>query len=163
MRTTFFCLASLLTCLLASTAMAGTEKTIGWIEHVRIQPENLVLKAKIDTGADNSSVHADNIEVYEKDGKKRVRFTIENKQGESARFDLPLVRIANIKRKGAEPLKRPVVHMSLCIGDTLKNASVNLANRGNFKYRMLIGRSYLKDTFLVNSANQYTAEPACRN
>lgn len=148
-------------CCMVSGAYAAQPQAIGWIEHVQIQPQNIMLKAKIDTGADNSSIHADNIEIYEKEGTKRVKFVVENKKGESARFDLPLVRIANIKRKGAEPLKRPVVKMGLCIGNTLKNVNINLANRGNFKYRMLIGRSYLKEHYLVDSARQYTAEPAC--
>lgn len=153
--------ASLLGCGLATTTVADTTQAIGWIENVQIQPQNIVFNAKIDTGADNSSIHASDIEIYEKDGTKMVKFSVENKQGQLVYFDQPLVRIANIKRKGAEPLKRPVVSMDLCIGNTVKSVHINLANRENFKYRMLIGRSYLKDTFLVDSNKQHTVEPAC--
>ncbi|WP_126455138.1 ATP-dependent zinc protease [Sulfuriflexus mobilis] len=142
-------------------SFAEPVKVIGWIEHVRLQSSNMLMKAKIDTGADNSSLHATNITMYEKDNTRMVRFSIENKEGETADFDMPLIRIANIKRKGAEPLKRPVVSMDLCIGNTLQTAHVNLANRENFQYRMLIGRSFLKEHFLVNSNKQYSSEPAC--
>ena len=138
-------------------------QTIGWIEHVQIPSRNIALKAKIDTGADNSSVHADDIQVYEKEGAKWVRFTVRNKENQSAEFDLPLIRYAKIKRKSAEPLLRPVVSMELCIGKTLKKVDINLANREHFKYRMLIGRSYLKELYLVDSSRQYMAEPSCKS
>ena len=140
---------------------AETLPVIGWIEHVQIQARNIILKAKIDTGADNSSIHADNIQVYDKDGATWVRFTLRNKENHSADFDLPLVRYAKIKRKRAEPLLRPVVSMGLCIGNNMKKVDINLANREHFKYRMLIGRSYLKDQYLVDSSKQHTIEPDC--
>ena len=149
--------------ILIPLAMAAQPQTIGWIEHVTVQPGDITLKAKIDTGADNSSVHAKDINIYERDGVKWVSFTVENRQGKNASFDLPVVRMANIKRKGAEPLVRPVVTMDLCIGGTLKTANINLANRENFKYPMLIGRSYLKDQYLVDSGKQYTAQATCNS
>jgi hypothetical protein len=145
-----------------ATAQAESEQTIGWIEHVSIHPESLVIRAKIDTGADNSSLHASNIQVYEVNGNQMVMFSVENKDGDMARFDLPLVRMAQIKRRGgADPLQRPVVSMKLCIGNTLKDVDINLADRENFQYRMLIGRSYLGEQFLVSAHKTYTREPAC--
>lgn len=153
--------SALLCSLFATSVFAATPQTIGWIEHVSIQPQNMLMKAKIDTGADNSSIHAEGIQVIEKDGDKYVQFTIRNKQDESLQLEKPLIRYALIKRKDAEPLKRPVVEMELCLGNTMKTVHVNLANRENFKYRMLIGRSFLKQGYLVDSSNQYIAEPAC--
>lgn len=148
--------------LITAAQEAASERTIGWIEHVRIQPESLVMRAKIDTGADNSSLHASNMRVYQVNGEQMVRFDVENRDGEMARFELPLVRMAQIKRRGgAEPLERPVVNMKLCIGNTLQVAEVNLADRGNFQYRMLIGRSYLGDQFVVSSSKTHMTEPSC--
>ena len=155
-------IAGLLACSFAPAMQAAQTQTIGWIEHVQILPQDIMLKAKIDTGADNSSIHADDIAVFEKDGSKRVKFTVENKKGEKATFDLPLIRYATIKRKLTDPIKRPVVSMELCIGNILKKVHINLANRGNFKYRMLIGRSYLKELYLVDSGKRYTSEPNCK-
>jgi hypothetical protein len=163
MKKPIYVLAGILGFSLMSAAQAENFQTIGWIEHVKLGTSDLMMRAKIDTGADNSSIHADNMTVYEKDGVKMVKFTVENKQGNAAKFDLPVVRIANIKRKGAEPLHRPVVKMNLCLGHSMKTVYVNLANRGNFKYRMLVGRSYLKNQYLVNTATQYTEEPSCGN
>lgn len=145
----------------STTALAATPRTIGWIEHVGIQSQNLIMKAKIDTGADNSSVHAENIQVVKKDGIHTVKFTLRNKQGDSMSMEKPLVRYALIKRKGAEPLRRPVVEMDLCVGNSTKTVPVNLANRENFAYRMLVGRSYLKNGYVVDANSKYTTEPAC--
>ncbi len=147
--------------VLVTTCAADTTRTIGWVEHVQLQSGNMMLTAKIDTGADNSSIDATNVEIYEHNSDKHVQFTVEDNHGKSTQFNLPLVRIAHIKRKGAVPLERPVVRMNLCVGNTLKTTNVNLANRKNFKYRMLIGRSYLKDAYLVNANQQFTAEPTC--
>ena len=137
-------------------------QAIGWIEHVKVSTANLVFNAKIDTGADNSSINASNIEIYQhSNGSKHVKFSVENRDGVRSDFNLPLVRITHIKRKGAEPLNRPVVSMNLCIGNTLKTVEVNLANRNNFKYHMLVGRTYLKDAYLVDVNKKYTTEPNC--
>jgi hypothetical protein len=156
-----------LAAIISTNSYAEHVQSIGWIEHVQVASAqaggNLKMQAKIDTGADNSSLHAENIQIHDEDGTQMVRFTVTNKDGDTATFNLPLVRVAEIrvKRAGAAPLERPVVNMNLCIGDMQKTVPVNLADRANFKYRMLIGRSYLKDRYLVNSGLQYTAEPAC--
>jgi hypothetical protein len=166
MKKTILLMAGL-AALISTNSYAEPVQAIGWIEHVQVASLNsdgrLKMKAKIDTGADDSSLHAENIAIYDNAGTQWVRFSVTNKDGDTAEFDLPLVRIAaiTVKRAGAAPIERPVVNMNLCIGETLKTVPVNLANRANFKYRMLIGRSYLKDQYLVNSGRQYTAEPAC--
>ena len=148
---------------IVQVSSAEVNKTIGWIEHVKLHNKNMLMEAKIDTGADNSSIHASGIELYEQNDIRMVKFLVENKAGEMVEFVKPLVRIAYIKRKGAEPLERPVVKMDLCIGNTLKTTDVNLANRKNFEYRMLIGRSFLIDHYLVNSSQKFTSEPVCTN
>jgi len=148
--------------VVAVPAYAEPPLIIGWIESVSIQPYNLMVQAKIDTGADDSSIHADDIKVLEKNGVKMVRFTLENKQGETVSVEKPLVRYVEIKRKGAEPQLRPVVMMDLCLGNKLSQTVVNLANRSNFSYRMLVGRSYLmKQAYVVDSNRMHTTTPAC--
>lgn len=144
-----------------SVASFAETPAIGWIERVHILPANIQFIAKIDTGADNSSLHATDIEIHDAIDGKRVRFVVQNRNGETARLDLPLVRMASIKRKNSDPLVRPVVWMQLCLGHIKKTTEVNLANRSNFEYRMLIGRSYLQNTYLVDSSKQETSAPAC--
>jgi hypothetical protein len=153
----------LLGSLATGASFAATPQMIGWIEHVSVHPHQLVLKAKIDTGADNSSVHAENINVVENNGTTMVSFTLRNKHGDIVQLEKPLLRYAQIKSKlpGAEPILRPVVELNLCVGNTARKVPVNLSNRENFTYRMLIGRSYLKHGYVVDSSNKHLVEPGC--
>ena len=137
--------------------------TIGWIESVRILPEEFDLEAKIDTGADNSSLGVVNWQSFMQNGKEWIRFMVRSNDGHIQTFERPLERHTLIKRKLTQPLKRPVVKMWLCIGRNKILTQVNLAKRKNFKFRMLIGRSFLKDHFLVNSAVKLTLSPECQS
>lgn len=147
--------------LFVTTGFATAPEIIGWIEHVSIHPQQLVMTAKIDTGADNSSVHAEDIQISDNNGLKVVRFTLRNKQGESRQLEKPLLRYVLIKRKGADPVQRPVVEIDLCLGKSIRTVQVNLSNRKNFKYSMLIGRSYLQQGYLVDSSRTYTTRLTC--
>lgn len=135
---------------------------IGWLETVQFSPENISLSAKIDTGADNSSLNIINPIAFNKDGEQWIRFTIPFDGNESVTLERPIIRYARIKRKGADSLKRPVVLFDLCFGKLhKKDVPVNLANRKGFKYPMLIGRSFLKGSVIVDSARTFTNQPSC--
>jgi len=136
---------------------------MGWIEPVPIQPEGFELIAKIDTGADNSSLDVTTWTAYTKDGSPWIRFEVRNNGEKTQKFELSLEKYTLIKRKQAEPISRPVIKMSLCIDNREYLASVNLAKREDFKYRMLIGRSFLKGRFLVDSDKRKTSLPKCNS
>ena len=147
--------------LCLSQASANSLTTIGWIEPVRIMPEGFNLEAKIDTGADNSSVDVREWESYFHNDEEWIRFKVPNNAGDFQTFERPLERYALIKRKKAESVRRPVVKMWLCIGSQRIQTSVNLSKRKDFKYRMLIGRSFLKGRYLVDSAAKRTQSSKC--
>lgn len=156
--------ATLLTAAGAMPAAANEKpQVIGWVEHVGIASGSLVMNAKVDTGADESSIYAKDVRVSRKDGIEMVRFTVRNKAGKYVTLERPLLRYALIKRRrNAVPLRRPVVEMTVCVGHELEKTAVNLADREHFKYRMLIGRNYLRKGYMmVDPTRQYTAEPAC--
>jgi hypothetical protein len=135
---------------------------IGWIETVQILPENFQLSAKIDTGADNSSLNILNPLEFNKEEEQWIRFTIPLEENEALTLERPIERYAYIKRKGAPKQKRPVVLFDLCVGTLYKkNVPINLADRTGFKYPMLIGRSFLKDSAIVDSALTFTQSPSC--
>jgi hypothetical protein len=134
---------------------------IGWIEPVKLLQEDLILNAKIDTGADHSSIDIVEFTQISQHGKDSVRFTIRNNSGQIRELQKPVLRFARIKRKGAESTKRPVVQMEICLAGKVLTIPVNLQKRNHFKYRMLIGRSALKGQFLVNSAITSTSQPEC--
>ena len=146
----------------SASSSAHEKHIIGWIETVKFLPENFQLSAKIDTGADNSSLNVTDLKEYLNGEKEWIRFTIPLGEDQSIVLERPIKRYVRIKRKGASSLKRPVVHFDLCIGTLFKHdVPVNLADRSGFKYPMLIGRSFLKGSAIVDSELTHTQQPSC--
>jgi hypothetical protein len=134
----------------------------GWIENISIFPGNLKIKAKLDTGARNSSLNAKHLEEFYRDGDKWVRFKLKNWKGRTENFEAKIIRTATIKQHGNESLTRPVIRLGICLGNVFKEVEVNLEDRRKFNYQMLIGRSFLKNSFAVDSSATFTVEPDCQ-
>lgn len=145
-----------------SSTFAIDKQVIGWLEQVKINNSEYQLKAKIDTGATTSSLNANIIKTFTKDKKKWVRFSVTNKFGKKLMLEKKVIRYVKIKRKLALALKRPVVNLGVCIGKVNRELEVNLADRKNFEYQMLIGRNYLQGHFLVDSELVYQSSPSCK-
>ncbi|MGI6681476.1 MAG: ATP-dependent zinc protease [Bdellovibrionota bacterium] len=137
------------------------KQTLGLIEKALILPENLVVDAKLDTGADSCSLHADDIKEFEKEGKKFVKFTIVDRYGKKRTVIKEIVRHVRIKRLNNKSQIRKMINIGLCLGDVYKIAEVSLVDRGAFNYEMLIGRRYLSGDFIVDPAITYTVDPNC--
>ena len=147
---------------LVNTANAAEDKkVIGWLEQAHIGEAKMRLEAKVDTGADTTSIKATILDTYERDGKPWVSFRIEDKHEHTAELERQVVRYAKIKRKMAPSLRRPVVMLGICIGNIYRDVEVNLAEREGFKYHMLIGRNYLQGVYLVDAEKQYLSTPSC--
>lgn len=143
------------------------KKVIGWAEKVYVYDSNMMMKARLDTGALLSSVHSNTIKIIDgkkKSDSKRVIFEIINEDGEKQKLERPLVRWANIKKKGtAGWITRPVVHLKMCIADRITEGEVTLANRSRFIYPLLIGRNILKqEKMIVDSEDRYTHSAECK-
>lgn len=140
----------------------GESITLGYIENVGVGNLALEMKGKLDTGADTTSVHAYDVEVYKK-GKRDnwVRFRLIGKDGRSIRYDQNVIRFANIKTKTGGTIRRPVIHLPICVGGRIGRAEVNLADRGDFEYDILIGREFLASRILVDSSRTFMAEEEC--
>lgn len=133
----------------------------GWREDVIIEGMKEKLLAKLDTGALTSSIHAEKQELFERDGKKWVRFTVADTRGEKpllVRLEAPLVRTARIKEPNAESETREVVRLSFTIGDRTLRSEFTLNNRSNMLAPVLIGRTTLKDLGWVDPARTHIAD-----
>jgi len=139
----------------------GNKSIIGGSEKIIILPGEITFNAKIDTGAQNSSMHATNVEIFTLANEKFVRFNTTNQSGKSISLELPLIRIVRIKRHKQESQKRPVVKIGVCMGSTYKIVEVSLTDRSKFSKRFLIGESFLIDDFLIDLNQVYTAPPRC--
>jgi len=143
-------------------AAAAEPPTVGWIERVKLGADGLVVAAKLDTGADTSSLHAENIRWEKRADGDWVAFDVVGATGERAKFEHKVVRIARIKQRDSAPAqKRPTILMGVCLGNVYELTEVNLTDRSRFNYEMLIGRNFLAQRFAVDSARTHTVEPAC--
>jgi hypothetical protein len=140
---------------------ADTLPTFGWIERVRISPGDIELNAKLDSGADHTSLHAKDFELFKRRGRDYVRFTIRNRAGKEATIERRINRVASIKRGKGKRVERPVIKLYICLGDRFMRVDVNLADRSDFAYPMLIGRSFLAGNGLIDSSKTYTQAPSC--
>lgn len=142
---------------------------VGYIEKVRVPNIDMVFKAKMDTGADTSSINAIIIDIKKaketEDGKGYVIFTLDTEGSEeSSHIKRPLERMVKIKmRSDKEKYQhRPVIEMTFCIAGVLVHEEVNLTNRENFKYDLLVGRNALKKAGLfIDSGKTYVSKPNC--
>jgi hypothetical protein len=161
-------LAAALTLLSGSTladspVSESTEYEIfGWVEWVKLLDGELRLKAKLDTGAANSSLDATSISRFRKGGERWVRFTVTNPESnESLELKKPLVRNVRIVRHDGDHQRRPVIEMPICLGNQIRQVEVNLIDRSNFIYPMLLGRSALKGFALIDSGQTFQYPPSC--
>ncbi len=133
----------------------------GWQEYILVEGVEEELKAKLDTGAYTSSIHAEEKELFERDGKKWVRFIVTDptvKKPARTRIEAPLVRIARIKEPGAESVPREVVRLRFEIGDRSMRGEFTLNNRGNMLAPVLIGRTLIRDLGLVDPGRTHLAD-----
>ena len=140
----------------------------GWIENVRIENLDFKVKAKLDTGAKTSSVHAKNIETYSKDGEKWVRFSVVLKNSKNddvnvITLEKKYIRSVRIKNHNDMDDERYVVMLDICFNGRTYNSEFNLSDRKGFLYDVLLGRKFLKNTAIVDAKNEFLTVAECEN
>jgi hypothetical protein len=144
------------------TLFAQEKQTVGWVERARITPGDIVLEAKLDTGADGCSINALDIQELERDNRTWVKFTIADKKGSKVTMERELAGVAKVKRHGCPSQERYLVKLGICIGDRYAEMEVGLVDRRILKYPLLIGRNFMAGRLIPDPSIEYTVEPACR-
>ncbi|WJY18062.1 RimK/LysX family protein [Alteriqipengyuania flavescens] len=134
---------------------------VGWREIVALPELGLRhLPAKIDSGARTSSLHAEVLEQFERDGEKFVRFAVDFPQQKVRQIcEAVHVDIRGITSSNGETQKRFVIKTPLTIGSETFRVEISLANRADMKFPMLVGRSSLRRRFLVDSGHSWLQTP----
>lgn len=146
----------------ADSSRGSEPATLGYIEDAFIGRLGLEMKAKLDTGADTSSLHARDMRIYKKSGKDNwVEFRVIGKNGRSIRYDQNVISFVRIKLKTGGTQRRPVIHLPLCVGGVSGLAEFTLTDRGNFDYEALIGREFLASRIIVDSGKTFAAAESC--
>lgn len=116
------------------------------------------MKAKLDTGARSSSLHAFGIEEFTRDGAAWVRFEVhpwQRSAADSVSVELPVHDRRSVRSSSGHSQERYVVLMPIRIHDLTVTAEVTLTRRDEMGFRLLVGREALRQGFLVDSGDSY--------
>ncbi|AGH81869.1 putative lipoprotein [Psychromonas sp. CNPT3] len=136
------------------------DKTIlGQNEWVYVSQIKENYRARIDTGATTSSISAQDIEIFERDGKRWVRFNLIDENDECKQtLETPVIRMVSIIQSNNSSkgnTNRPVVQLHVRMGDIVNKTEFTLTDRQHMQYPVLIGRSFLQDVALVDVGATY--------
>ena len=142
---------------MASTAGEMHLPIVGAVEWLQVEPAGIRLQARIDTGAETTSIHAENIQLLEKEGRRYVRFDLQDPDsGEYLQQELRLRREVLIKQHGGGHERRYVVRMWLTLGEMRHRVDVTLSDREVFEFPLLVGRNFLLDAAIVDVSREHT-------
>ncbi|WP_417686003.1 ATP-dependent zinc protease [Roseibium sp.] len=133
---------------------------IGWREKVALPDLGIAnMRAKIDTGARTSALHAEDIEVFERDGRRWVRFRVPaTRNHKNKRVEAPIRDEREIKNTSGVPERRLIIETALVMGRHHWHVEVSLANRENMGFDMILGRTAIRGRkVLVNPGKSFVA------
>lgn len=139
--------------------MVNKKIVLGWREWAALPLLNIpVIKAKIDTGARTSSLHAPSVERLRINGADWVRFVvhpIQKNKTESVICECPLMDIRSISDSGGHRDRRFIISTVLRLGSVEREIEISLANRKTMTFRMLVGRTALGRHFTVDPVRSF--------
>ncbi len=133
--------------------------TLGWREWVGFPELGIPqIKAKVDTGARTSCLHAFLVEPFERDGESWVRFDIHPNQHSSVeviRCEAPVKDQRVVRDSGGHEELRYVIETPISVGDHRFPAEVTLTDRDTMKFRVLLGRTAIRGQYVVDPGRSY--------
>jgi hypothetical protein len=137
----------------------SSRNAIGWREWVALPDLNLpAIKAKVDTGARTSALHAFLIEPYSKNGIDMLRFLIHPIQLNDrieVECHVPVFDFREVTDSGGHREMRYVIQSRVVIGNIEQSIEMTLTNRDTMRFRMLLGRRAMEDRFVVDPGASY--------
>ncbi|XSG82934.1 MAG: ATP-dependent zinc protease [Methyloligella sp. ZOD6] len=132
---------------------------IGWREWVGLPDLGVAaIKAKIDTGARTSAIHAWKIEPFQRGGQVWLRFELHPEQRSKAgaiTCEAPAADRRQVRSSGGHVTKRYVIKTTLALGTEMWPIELTLINRDEMGFRMLLGRTALKNGVLIDPARSF--------
>lgn len=132
---------------------------LGWREWVGLPDLDIQrIKAKIDTGARTSALHAFDVSLVESESTPMVSFKIHPDQHDLDNFiecQAPLLDEREVRDSGGHSEMRYVIETRISMGDDIHRAEVTLTNRDTMGFRMLIGRTTMNGRYTVDPGKSY--------
>jgi hypothetical protein len=145
------------------TAMTAPQKPskpiVGWREWIALPALGIdAIKVKIDTGARSSSLHAFDVEEFDRDGARWVRFVVHPLQRDvktTLQAEAPVLEFRHIRSSSGHTTHRPVVSIEIELDGQRWPIELTLAARDEMGFRMLLGREAVRGRFVVDPGRSY--------
>lgn len=139
--------------------MSKSLSIIGWRERVALPDLGIAqIKAKIDTGARSSALHAFDVETFSRDDKTMVRFKVHPYQRDTHRTvsaEAELIDQRQVRNSGGHAQLRPVIQTMVELNGERWLIELTLTNRDVMGFRMLLGRQAVRKRFLVDAGRSF--------
>ena len=140
-------------------AKAAPKAAIGWREWAGLPDLGVAaIKAKVDTGARTSALHAYKIELFEREGIPYVRFQlhpVQRRRHPLVQCEAPVAGKRRVRNSGGEVENRFVIVTTMAIGGRAFPIELTLTNRDQMGFRMLIGRAAIRGHYQVDPGRSY--------
>ena len=136
---------------------------LGWREWLALPDFGIdSIKAKVDTGARTSALHAFYVTPFTRDDTPWIRFGIHPRQGCSSHVvhcEAPVADRRMVTDSGGHREERFVIETTVLLGDEPIRTEITLTDRENMRFRMLLGRTAIRGTCLVDPGRSYLTRP----
>ena len=136
-----------------------TQPTLGWREWVGLPDHGVEwLKAKVDTGARTSSLHAAGLHTFQVENREWVRFHVypwQRSTADAVQVEARVLDRRQVRSSSGTTERRPVVVLPVRIGSQIVDVEFTLTRRDQMGFRMLLGRQALRRRFLVDTGRSY--------
>ena len=140
---------------------SNNKPIIGWREWVSLPKLGIsAIKAKIDTGARSSALHASEMEIYRSRGRDMVRFTVhpfQRNNRDKIVAEVELVDRRMVRSSSGDSRLRPVILTELVLMGQRQSIELTLIDRSSMGFRMLLGREAVRGGFVVDPNRSYIA------
>ncbi|WP_226648472.1 ATP-dependent zinc protease [Microbulbifer variabilis] len=134
--------------------VAKDKLVLGAVEEISIEPSGLVIESVVDTGAPTTTLRAQTLTRFERDGEDWIRIELAlpevDGKAKTSAIELPIQRHIRANRVGFPSQRRPVVEMNLTVGEVTHMVEVSLTDEGGNDIMMVLGRNFLKDAAVVD-------------
>jgi ribosomal protein S6--L-glutamate ligase len=155
MRAGFWALFFITSLSLAWAQLPKEKITIGRVEWIELPDLKIKYRARIDTGAKTSSLHAESIEEVRRDGELWVKFGLLDNAGKVVVLTRKVESTQRVANAGGFSGRRYVIREKVKLGAVTREISINLNDRDKMVYKFLVGRNFLLGHFTVDVARSH--------